>query len=187
MATHPTPPAAPRWRALRTLPWIIAAILLLLPAVAMRLHVEGVDWTTGDFVVMGAILAVACGSFDLATRLAPNLAYLLAAALGIGTSFLLVWANLAVGIIGDGIHGANLMFFGVIAVAIAGTAVARGRAAGMARAMLATAAALVLAIGLGLAEFGASAREAGLTLVFALAWLASAGLFHLSRRGVTRQ
>lgn len=187
MAAHLDQPRAPRWRALRTLPWIVAAILLLLPAVAMRFGVEGVDWSAGDFVVMGAILLVACGSFELASRLAPNLAYLLAAALGIGTGFLLAWANLAVGIIGDGIVGANLMFFGVIAVAIAGTVIVRGRAGGMARAMLATAAALVLAIMVGVAVFGASAREAALTLVFGLLWLASAGLFQRSARDGAKQ
>lgn len=187
MAAHLDPPRAPRWRALRTLPWIVAAMLLLLPAVAMRFGVAGVDWSAGDFVVMGAILLAACGSFEVASRLAPNVAYLLAAALGIGTGFLLVWANLAVGIIGDGIDGANLMFFGVICVALAGTAIVRGRAGGMARAMLATAAALVLAVVLGLALFGASTREASLALVFGLLWLASAGLFQLSARDAAKQ
>lgn len=171
-----------RWGALRALPWIVAAILLLLPAVAMQFHVEGVIWTASDFLVMGAILFVACAGFEVALRLAPNFTYLVAAALGIGTGFLLVWANLAVGIIGDGIGAANLMFFGVVLVAIAGTAFVRGRAAGMVRAMLATAAALLLAIVIGLVAFGASALEAGLTLVFVAGWLASAGVFHLSAR-----
>ena len=109
MSAHLAKPNPPRWSALRKLPWIVAAILLLLPAVAMQFHVEGVDWTAGDFLVMGVILAIACGSFEVTARLAPNFTYLLAAALGIGTGFLLVWANLAVGIIGDGIGTANMM------------------------------------------------------------------------------
>ena len=186
MSASSVSPNPSRWSALRKLAWIVAAILLLLPAVAMQFHVEGVDWTASDFVAMGAILAIACGSFELAARLAPNFAYLLAAALGIGTGFLLVWANLAVGIIGDGIGAANLMFFGVVVVSIVGAALARGRAAGMARAMLATAAALVIAIFVGLTTFDANSREAGLAMVFALLWLASAGLFHLSAKDMAK-
>lgn len=182
-----THPEAPHWRGLRKLPWILATILLLLPAVAMQFNVDGVEWTTRDFLTMGAILLVACGSFEIAARQAPNFTYLLAAALGIGTGFLLVWADLAVGIIGDGIGKANLMFFGVVLVAIIGTVVARCRAALMARAMVVTAAALVLAILVGLTVFGATPFEAGLTMVFVLLWLGSAGLFHVSAQHVARQ
>ena len=169
-----------RW--LRGLVWGGAAVLLSLPAIAMHWRVEGVDWTASDFVAMGVILAIACGSFELVMRLSGNWLYRAAGAVAIGAGFLLVWANLAVGIIGDGIGAANLMFFGVVLVAIAGTAFVRGRAAGMVRAMLATAAALLLAIVIGLVAFGASALEAGLTLVFVAGWLASAGVFHLSAR-----
>lgn len=178
-----THPGAPRWSALRKLPWIVAAILLLLPAVAMQLGVEGVVWTASDFVVMGVVLLVACGSFELIARNAPDFLYLVAAAIGVGTGFLLVWANLAVGIIGDGIGTANTMFFGVVLVAIVGAVLARGRASGMAKAMGAAAVALVLAVLVGLTAFGATAHEALLTMVFVLAWLASAGLFMLSARG----
>ena len=120
-----TTDSLPRWRVLRLLPWTIAAVLLLLPAIAMQLRVEGVVWTGSDFLVMGALLCFACGSFELAARVAPNFTYLLAAALAVGTGFLLVWANLAVGIIGDGIGVANGMFLGVIVVAVLGASVAR--------------------------------------------------------------
>ena len=169
-----------RWRGLRALPWIAAAIVLLLPAVAMQLHVDGVDWSGSDFVVMGAMLLIACGSFELAARLAPNLAYLAAAAIGVGTGFVMVWANLAVGIVGDGMNTANLMFLAVVAVAIAGALVARLRARAMAVAMLAAAVAVGVAIAVSLAAFGATPLEAGLSLVFAAGWLVSAGLFRIA-------
>ena len=182
MAANMDIPDPHRWGVLRKLPWIVAAALLLLPALAMQFDVEGVAWTASDFAAMGAILFFACGCFELAARFAPNFTYLVAAALGIGTGFLLVWANLAVGIIGDGLGTPNLMFFGVVLVGLLGAAVARLRAAAMARAMLATAGALVLAILAGVALFGATALEAGLTLVFVAGWLVSAGLFYLSAR-----
>lgn len=181
--TDLTHPGAPRWGALRKLPWIVAVVLLLLPAVAMQLGVEGVVWTASDFVAMGVILVIACGSFELIARNAPNFPYLVAAAIGVGTGFVLVWANLAVGIIGDGIGAANAMFFGVVGVAIVGAFLARGRAEAMARAMGAAAVALVIAIVVGLATFGATAHEAILTTVFVLGWAASAGLFLWSARG----
>ena len=182
MAANMDLPDPQRWGLLRKLPWIVAAVLLLLPAVAMQFDVEGVAWTGRDFATMGAILLFACACFEFATRRAPNFTYLVAAAMGIGTGFLMVWANLAVGIIGDGLGAANLMFFGVVLVALVASAIARFRAPRMTHAMLATAGALVLAIAAGLAFFGANALEAGLTLVFVGGWLASAGLFYLSAR-----
>ena len=92
----------------------------------------------------------------------------------------MVWANLAVGIVGDDLNGANLMFFGVVLVAIVATLVARFRAPAMARAMFATAGALVLAIAIALGAFGATALEAALSMVFVAGWLAAGVLFKLS-------
>ena len=180
MAANPTNASPRRWSVLRKLPWIAAVVILLLPAVAMRFNVEGVVWTASDFIVMGAILLIACGSFEMLARSAPNFAYLAAAAIGIGTGFLMVWANLAVGIVGDDLNGANLMFFGVVLVAIVATLVARFRAPAMARAMFATAGALVLAIAIALGAFGATALEAALSMVFVAGWLAAGVLFKLS-------
>ena len=182
MAANLTNANPQRWSLLRKLPWIVAVVILLLPAVAMQFNVEGVVWTASDFIVMGVILLIACGSFEVLARSAPNFAYLAAAAIAIGTGFLMVWANLAVGIVGDGINGANLMFFGVVLVAIVATLVARFRASSMSRAMFTTAGALVLAIAIALAAFGANALEAGLTMVFVAGWLVSAALFRLSAK-----
>jgi hypothetical protein len=186
MAANLTNASPQRWSVLRKLPWIAAVVILLLPAVAMRFNVEGVAWTASDFVVMGAILLIACGSFEVLARSAPNFAYLAAAATGIGTGFLMVWANLAVGIVGDDLNGANAMFFGVVLVAIVATLFARFRAPAMARAMFATAGALVLAIAIALGAFGATAPEAGLSMVFVAGWLVAGALFKLSaqQRGV---
>lgn len=169
-----------RWRAWRALPWIVSAILLVLPAVAMRLGAPGVDWTASDFVAMGAMLLVACGSFELLARLAPDVAYLAGAAIGVGTGFLLAWANLAVGIVGEGAHAANLMFFAVLLVPVFGGAWARLRPMALAWAMFAAAGAVVAAILVALIAFGATPREAMSTLVFAAGWAVSAALFRVS-------
>ena len=59
-----------RGNGLRPFVWGGAAGLLLLPAVAMRFFPDaGVDWSAMDFVVMGALLAVACGLYELGARL----------------------------------------------------------------------------------------------------------------------
>ena len=97
--------------------------------------------------------------------------------------FLLVWANGAVGLLGDADNPANLMFFGVIAVAVTGALLARLRPAGMARAMLAAMTAQALAGITGLAAGcsapgpdGAYEVVMGIGLFGGL-WLLAASLF----------
>lgn len=126
-----------RWRLLI---WGGAAALLALPAIAMRFTSE-VDWGAEDFIVMGALLALACGAYELVTRISGSTAYRAGAAIAIVTGFLTVWVNLAVGMIGDEGNPANLLFGAVILVALAGAILARFRPRGMARAMQAAAAA----------------------------------------------
>ena len=166
-----------RW--LRRVMWGGAAALLLLPAVAMRISAE-VDWTALDFAVFGVMLTLACGAGELALRADGGWSYRLAAALAVLAGFLLAWANLAVGVVGEPGNPANLMHLAVLLVAVAGAFVARLQAPGMARTMLATAAvqglAAVATLWLG------STLEAVLTGVFAAAWLLSAALFRIAAR-----
>ena len=54
--------------------WGAAALLLLLPLLAMQFTDE-VDWDLADFIIMAAMLAGACGTFELARRMNSNRAY----------------------------------------------------------------------------------------------------------------
>jgi hypothetical protein len=63
-----------RGRFWRIAPWVIAALLMLLPLVAMRFTDE-VVWDEIDFAVMGALLFSACGACELAARMTRNSAY----------------------------------------------------------------------------------------------------------------
>ena len=161
------------WSRWRMAMWGVAAFLLLLPLVAMQFTKE-VNWEAGDFLVMGIMLTVACGTCEMAARISGNGAYRAGVGIAVVISFLLVWINLAVGIIGTEDNVLNLMYGGVIAVAVVGSLVAGFRAAGMAKAMFAAAAAQLLVAVVAQIE---GHFTWGLTLFFVLLWLVSAGLF----------
>ena len=163
-------------------PWAIAALLWLLPLIAMQFTDE-VAWDETDFIVFGGMLFGACGAWELAARMTGNTAYRAAVGVALASTFILVWMNLSVGIIGSEDNPANLMFFGVLAVAMIGAAIARFQPRGMARALLATALAQtlagVIALIAGWGSTGANWPQVIviLTLFFAALWLGSAWLF----------
>jgi hypothetical protein len=116
--------------------------------------------------------------FELAAKISPSKAYRAATGVALAAAFLLVWINGAVGIIGNENNPANLMYFGVLAVGIIGTVVARRRPNGMVRTMVAMAitqtliSIIVLVAGLGYTFV--------ITGFFVLLWLTSAWLFKKS-------
>ncbi|WP_222184795.1 hypothetical protein [Geminicoccus harenae] len=174
MDAHPSTKAS-SWRIAA---WAGAGALLLLPAIAMQVTDE-VAWGPADFVLFGAMLAMGLGGYELATRTTGGRRYRAAAALALATAFLLVWMNLAVGLIGAEDHPANLMFGAVLAVGMAGAVRARSRPVPMARALVATALAQALAGTLALAAGwgGQPSAILGLTTLFVALWLGSAWLF----------
>lgn len=90
----PTPRRLLPWRAVL---WGAAALLLLLPWVAMQFTAE-VRWDLADFVLFGAMLVAACGGFEIVARLTADRRHRWLAGAAIAAVFLLVWAELAVGI-----------------------------------------------------------------------------------------
>ena len=91
---------------------------------------------------------------ERSTMLARN-AYRAAVGVALAAAFILVWMNLAVGVIGTEDDLANLMYVGVLTVGIIGAIIARFRPHEMARALFATGlaqalvAVIVLIFGLG--------------------------------------
>jgi hypothetical protein len=161
----------------RLIGWGGGAAFLLIPLVS------GAPWTFSDYAFAAALLAIVGGTFELAVRRSGNPWYRGGVAVALATSFLLLWINGAVGIIGDEGNPANLMFLAVIATAIVGAATARFEAAGMSRAMGTTA---LAEIGVGVISFvyrlGATEPPffPGVPILigfFALLWLLSAWLF----------
>lgn len=168
-----------RWRMAG---WSLAALLLALPPIAM-MSGEAVAWTRSDFAFAAAMIGGVGVLFKLAARYSRSALYRLGSPVALGAGFMLVWSSLAVGIIGDEGNPANLMYAGVLAVAVAGTFVARAAPAGMARAMTAAAAAQSLAAavafgyGLGAAEPPGRLGILAINGCFTLLWLVAALLF----------
>lgn len=167
----------------RGIPWRIvgwggATLLLLLPLIA------NAPWTLSDFIFMGLLFGVAGLVLELAVRASGDIAYRAGVGIAVAATFLLIWVNGAVGFLGSEDNPANLIFFGVIAIAALGSFIAGFRAAGMARAMFATAAAqalvgvVALAAGLGSPGYEGLYEAVMGTTVFTALWLLSAWLFH---------
>ena len=82
---------------------LIALSLLFIPFVAMQ-FTDNVQWTYGDFIIMGCMLTV----YMLTINFAPNSLYGVKKSLLIlilGLLFLLFWAELAVGIVSSPFAG----------------------------------------------------------------------------------
>ena len=153
--------------------WGAAAALLLLPLVAMQFTPE-VDWTPFDFAFAGAMIGGVGIVYELTVRWTGNPYYRGGAAMALAATFLTIWANGAVGMIGDEGDPANLMFAGVLAIALIGTVLARFRARGMALTMAAAAVAQIIAGGVGILL---DPRGGLFSIVFAALWILSAALF----------
>lgn len=175
------------WNWLRLTGWVGAAVLLMLPLVAMQ-YTSEVDWALSDFLVAAAMLGTAGLVLELATRRSDSLAYRFGTVIAVAPALLLVWVNGAVGFLGDEGNPANLMFLGVILIAVIGAVIARANPAGMAQAMFATASAQVLAGVIGFAAGWASPGSAGLfevlvgTSLFTGLWLLAGVLFGKAAR-----
>lgn len=173
----------------RMLAWAgFIGFVLLIPLVAMQFTSE-VAWDGADFVFAAVVLGGAAAMYEFTAAKSVSLAYRLAVALAVGTGFVTVWSTGAVGIIGSENNPANMMFGGVLSIALVGVIVSQFRPIGMAWAMAVTALAQA-AVGV-IAVIGNMGAEdpnwpidvIGATGVFCGAWALSAALF---RNAATR-
>ncbi|WP_199299932.1 hypothetical protein [Trichocoleus sp. FACHB-262] len=166
------------------------AFILLIPLIAM-LFTNQVVWDLTDFIVAGTLIFGTGLAYELVARKGGTMAYRVAVGIALAAAFLLVWMNLAVGIIGSEDNPVNLMYFGVVAIGILGATIARLRPRGMARTLFATALAqaLVPAIALMVKKPQVTSVEAsmgvlgvlGLNAFFVMMFIGSALLFRRSR------
>lgn len=89
----------------RVVLWGGLALLLSLPALAMSLGAEGVDWPASDLVIMGVLLATLGFGIEAAMRSLGNWPSRLIACAAVLLVFLAVWIELAVGVFGTPFAG----------------------------------------------------------------------------------
>ena len=85
--------------------FLVVAVLLLIPFVAMKLGVVGVKWTAIDFIAAAIMLLGAGIGIEIALRVVKKFEYRIAACVAILFALAVVWAELAVGIIGTPLAG----------------------------------------------------------------------------------
>jgi len=76
---------------------LVVALILTVPLIAMQMTTE-VDWTLGDFVVIGILLFGAALAYELVARRIPHTAHRLLVGAVFLLGVLIMWADLAVGI-----------------------------------------------------------------------------------------
>ncbi|HPF36267.1 MAG TPA: hypothetical protein P5571_15695 [Candidatus Krumholzibacteria bacterium] len=119
-----------RWRSLAP---IAIGLILLTPLASMR-FTDSVQWTGRDFGVMAALLVGVYVMFELLARTSGIPQYRWGVAVALGASLLLVWVNLAIGIIGSEDNPANQLYLLVLLTGAVTAIATRFRPRGMARA-----------------------------------------------------
>lgn len=153
--------------------WLALAAVLAIPLVA------GAPWTGSDFVFGAVLLSLLGAGIEVGLNLSSNWSYRLGAIAAALTGFVIVWSNMAVGIIGEPENPLNLLYVGVLAIALGGALVAKFRARGLRNAMGAAALATVVA---GLVAMDAEPYILRITGLFLVGWTASALLFAKAQR-----
>lgn len=169
-----------------TIGWSAAVGLLLLPLVAMQFTSEA-QWTIGDFVFAGTLIGGVGLAFEYATKIAPDRIYLLGFAMTLALTFLLVWINAAVGIIGSAGNDVNFYYVFVLLIGILVGLIGHFRAGALALATAATAIAQALLTAVALVAGWDETESPALELlalngIFIGGWLFAAVLFWLSAR-----
>jgi hypothetical protein len=83
---------------------LISVVLLLIPLIAMKFTDE-VNWTLPDFIIAGVLLIGTGLIFELVIRKTKQIKYRIAINVALLIFFLLIWAELAVGIFGPALSG----------------------------------------------------------------------------------
>lgn len=164
----------------------VTLTILMIPFVAMQFTRE-VNWSVADFIVMGALIFGTGVSYVLLNRLAPNWVYRISVVVALASTFLMIWANMAVGLIGSGPNAGNIMYGVIVLIVVTGIVISRFRAAGMERAMYAAALAIILLISIAFAAKmdqypGSSATEIlSVGAFFTILFLLAASLFRAAK------
>ena len=164
--------------------WGTAVALILTPLVAMQ-FTSDVHWTPADFIFAIVVFGSVGLGLEIAAR-RKNGAYTAGAGIALLVCLMTVWFTGAVGIIGNENEDSNMLFLGVVLIALLGSTLAAFRPPGMAVAMIAAAVAQ-LAVPPLAALVSDSSMDAiwarhviVLTIAFTAMWLVAARLFRIA-------
>ncbi len=163
----------------RIIGWGGAVALILTPLVAMQFTKE-VNWDETDFIFAAIIFGIVGGLIELAVRASANWYFRFGAMFAVLAGFMVVWSNLAVGMIGNEDNPVNLWFGAVLLIAITGAILSRLQPRAMAPAMF-TAGAAQAAIGLFAGILGTDPRGGIFTILLAVPWIIAGALFSNAR------
>jgi len=105
---------------------LATACILLVPLVAMQFTDE-VAWGPFDFIVAGVLLFGTGVMLDVAARTIRPLRYRIAALGAVAAALLVVWVDLAAGIVGDDESPLSFVFVAFLAIVAAGVVIASPR------------------------------------------------------------
>ncbi len=169
--------------------FIVTGLISLIPLIAMIAGDE-VVWSLIDFVIAGILLSGAGISFVLLTHKAGSRTYSIATGIAVGTALLMMWANLAVGIIGSEDNPANIMYLWVIGVGVVGAVIAQFKPKGMSYALLAAALTQVIVVVIAYIEGNGNTFSEFRELItvngfFIALWIISSSLFRQAAKPIT--
>ncbi len=159
--------------------WTGALAALLTPWILMQVG-SPVEWTAFDFAVFGTLLLALCLGLEVAMRLSMRWSYRIAATMTVVGGFLMVWANLGVGIIGNEEDPRNLLFYAVLLLGLAGALFSRFNARGLMWTLRGMAAAQLLVFVIAAAFDWALLPV--FTIVYFAWWLVAGELFKKASR-----
>lgn len=175
MSIASNPAGSRRFNIWRIIGWGGAVALILTPLVAMQFTAE-VNWDETDFILAALIFGIVGGLIEVAVRKSANWYFRFGSMCAVLAGFMVIWSNLAVGMIGNEDNPANLWFGAVLMIAVAGAILSRVRDGIISTAMFAAATAQA-AIGLFAGILSTDMRGGIFTIVLAVLWIISGMLF----------
>lgn len=159
--------------------WGTALVLLAVPLIAMQ-FTRDVHWTPSDFGFAATMLGALGLGIELTVRRSSNGYFRAGMACAMLAAFMIVWANAAVGMVGNEDNPVNLLFASVILIALFGAAGTRLRAQGLARVMFVAGTAQI-AIASVFGIMGSDVRGGLFSIILAMPWLLAGLMFRAAR------
>lgn len=168
-------------------PWFL--LLVMMMALGWLNLIGQLNWGVGDFIFVAVIFFGGLSAFRFVSGRGQGRMFHAAVALSLVTALSMIWITLAVGIIGSEDNQANIMYVGVLGIGLLGSLIARFRATGMSRTMLAVTIAQLVVTVVAVTVWKPETEEHVfstfiLNLFYVMLFLSSALLFHRARRQV---